>query len=130
MRSGYVQYKVEVKWDAETEQLEARVPSLGVGVNGPDKSTVLVWARETAEFHVEGLLEAGFPLPDSDVGDGLYVRVDVPPPACDNDNLVRMVSPDGMPVTIPCYTELLSRGLIEGLIQLAGLTEEEWDSLA
>ena len=74
----YVQYQVEVKWDEETQQMEARVPSLCVGANGPDKSTVLVWARETAEFHVEGLLEAGFPLPDSDVGDGLYIQVKLP----------------------------------------------------
>ena len=81
MPSGYVQYKVEVGWDAETEQLEARVPSLGVGVNGPDgpdAATTFGRLWETAGFHVEGLAERGAPLPCSDEGAGVFLRLSLP----------------------------------------------------
>ena len=81
MRSGYVQYKVDVKRDAETEQLEARVPSLGVGVNGPDgpdAATTFGRLWETAGFHVASLVEGGAPLPCSDEGAGVFLRLSLP----------------------------------------------------
>ncbi|MDE2838014.1 MAG: hypothetical protein OXL97_10990 [Chloroflexota bacterium] len=78
MNAAYVQYKVSLTWDEETNQMDAAIPTLGIGDCGPDTNTALDYLREMAAFHIECLLDEGERLPESDEGEGVYIRVPLP----------------------------------------------------
>ena len=78
MNAEYVQYKVCLTWDDEASQMDAAVPTLGIGDYGPDTNAALDSLREMVSFHVECLLDEGERVPESDEGEGVYIRVQVP----------------------------------------------------
>lgn len=78
MNAEYVQYKVCFIWDEETSQVVADIPTLGIADYGPDVNTALNYLREMAAFHVECLLDEGERLPESDEGEGVYIRTPLP----------------------------------------------------
>lgn len=78
MNAEYVQYKVCLSWDEETSQMDAAIPTLGIGDCGPDTNAALDSLREMVSFHVECLLDEGEQLPESDEGVGVYIRVPLP----------------------------------------------------
>ena len=78
MSTDFVQYKVCFTWDEETSQMVADIPTLDIGDCGPDTNTALNYSREMAAFHIECLLDEGEQLPESDEGEGVYIRVPIP----------------------------------------------------
>ena len=78
MAGEYVQYKVCLTWNEETNQMDAAVPTLGIGDCGPDTNAALDSLREMVSFHVACLLDEGERLPESDEGEGVYIRVPLP----------------------------------------------------
>ncbi len=78
MDAEHVQYKVCLTWDEETGLMVADIPALGIADDGPDTPTALDSVREMALFHMECLLDEREQLPESDEGEGVYIRVQVP----------------------------------------------------
>lgn len=74
----YVQYQVTLEWDEETRQMVAVVDTLDIGDCGEDTESAIAWLHKMVEFHVECLIEEGNQLPDSDEGEGFYIRTPVP----------------------------------------------------
>ena len=56
-------YKVRLQWDAETKQVVADIPALGISDYAPDAASAFESLREMAAFHLECLFEEGAPAP-------------------------------------------------------------------
>jgi predicted RNase H-like HicB family nuclease len=78
MLDRFVDYKIDVFWDEETKQVVVDAPALGIADCAPDVNEALEYFREMATFHVECLLDEGEQLPESDEGEGVYIRVPLP----------------------------------------------------
>ena len=79
MAERFVDYKVCLSWDAETELVVADLPALGIADDGPDAPAALDSVREMAAFHIEGLIEKGQRVPEEpDRGEGVFIRTQVP----------------------------------------------------
>lgn len=69
-------YKVRLQWDAETNQVVADIPALGISDYVPDAALAFESLREMAAFHLECLLEEGTPAPvETDESEGVFIRV-------------------------------------------------------
>lgn len=75
MATEYLQYKVEVSWNEETQRAVARIPTLAISDEGPDGIVAIESLRSTLAFHLQRLLDEGKPLPESDEGSGAFLRV-------------------------------------------------------
>ena len=76
MTAKCADYKVRLQWDAETEQVTAEIPALGIGDYGVNAASALESLREMAAFHLECLLEEGKAAPaETDDGEGVFIRV-------------------------------------------------------
>ena len=58
-----IRYEVIVEWDAEEELYVATMPALSVGSYGSTRQEALDKIEEAAEVTIEGLREAGQPVP-------------------------------------------------------------------
>ena len=69
-------YKVRLQRDAETNQVVADIPALGISDYAPDEASALDSLREMAAFHLECLFEEGAPAPvETDESEGVFIRV-------------------------------------------------------
>ena len=69
-------YKVRLQRDAETNQLVADIPALGINDYAPDEASALDSLQEMAAFHLECLFEEGAPAPvETDESEGVFIRV-------------------------------------------------------
>ena len=69
-------YKVRLQWDAETRQVVADIPALGISDYAPDAASAFESLREMAAFHLECLFEEGTPAPvETDGSEGVFIRV-------------------------------------------------------
>ena len=76
MDSKCANYKVRLQWDAETQQMVAEIPALGIGDYGANSASALESLREMAAFHLECLSEEGKAAPaETDDGEGVFIRV-------------------------------------------------------
>ena len=72
----YVDYRVQVERDTETEQVVVTIPALGIGDYGRDPERALQRLHKMAAFHLESLALEGKEPPGEPVeGEGLFVRV-------------------------------------------------------
>lgn len=78
MAERFVDYRIDVSWDEETEQIVVDAPALGIADCAPNVNEALECFREMAKFHIECLLDEGEQLPESDEGEGVYIRVLLP----------------------------------------------------
>ena len=78
MPAGFIDYRVVVSHDEETGQTVAEIPALGIADDGSDANTALDNLCQMATFHLECLLDEGEQVPESDEGEGVYIRVQVP----------------------------------------------------
>ena len=70
----YVQYRVTFEGDEEARQMCAIAEAVPIADQGKDAASALAWLCEAIAFHLEGLMEEGDALPESDEGDGLCIR--------------------------------------------------------
>ena len=63
MNSKCANYKVRLQWDAETQQMVAEIPALGIGDYGTNPASALESLREMVAFHLECLSEEGKAAP-------------------------------------------------------------------
>ena len=72
--AAYVQYKVTFEWDEETRQVSAIADAIPIADYGDDAASALERLCDLMAFDFEGVIEAGQTLPESDEGEGLYIR--------------------------------------------------------
>ena len=63
MPAGFIDYRFTVLHDAETGQMVAAIPALGISDYGPDSASMLDRLRDMAAFHLECLLDEGSGYP-------------------------------------------------------------------
>ena len=75
--SSYVEYAVEITYDAETDNVE--VPALVIADYGATIEEALASAREMVRFHLESLQDEGEDISASEhEGEGNFIRVPLP----------------------------------------------------
>ena len=75
----YKQYRILLAYDAETEQVTAEVPALGIADYGADVDEALQNVREMIAFHLECLLDEGEEIPEETAAEeGFYIHVRLP----------------------------------------------------
>ncbi|MBI3077828.1 MAG: type II toxin-antitoxin system HicB family antitoxin [Deltaproteobacteria bacterium] len=79
METRFVQYRVCITRDAETGQIVAEIPVLGIADYGNDLPEALTRLEEMVRFHLECLQEEGKAIPEEQVAEeGFYVHVKLP----------------------------------------------------
>lgn len=74
----YLEYRVKLVKDRETQQVTALVPALGIGDYGKDAQQALRRVQKMIAFHLDCLVEEGSEIPpETSKEEGLYLRVKV-----------------------------------------------------
>jgi len=75
----FLQFRVKLIEDAETGQVVAEAPTLGIADYGVDGPEALNNLQEMIVFHLECLQAEGQPIPQEDTDEeGIYLRVRLP----------------------------------------------------